>query len=133
MRTMPAFIFQRYRHIELDGDFIFAGQLVVDIPKGEKLKPSLERRIQYIIECLLHMVQDGEMPEDAFLWGWPGATGLADGDPPPDAQEIIEDDALIAAWAKDRLLIAVNVDHLDSDIMWQMGMVGMAPDGGLIN
>jgi len=129
---MPAFVFHRRRNIELEAGFVLAGQLVVDIRKGEKLKPRHEQLIGSIIQYLCQWAQSGEMPEDAIIYGWPN------GKRPPDADQTIDDDALMAAWAKDRMIIAVRVDsrdpdeglRLDSEIMRQMGL---APDGSAIN
>jgi hypothetical protein len=132
MRIMPAFVFERRRRIELEAGFILAGQLIVDIRKGKKLKPSHERRVQAIVASLLDFVQSGEMPEDALIYGWP------DDKRPPDADETVDNDALMAAWAKDRMAIVVRIDprhasegmRLDSDAMRQMGL---GRDGKPIN
>jgi hypothetical protein len=129
---MPAFVFQRRRHIELEAGFVLAGQLIVDIRNVKKLKPSHKRRIGSVIQVLCQMAQSGEMPEHAIVYGWP------DGQRAPDADQTIDDDALMAAWAKDRMVIALRVDpldsseglRLDSDVMRQMGF---APDGSAIN
>jgi hypothetical protein len=108
MRTMPAFIFQRRSDIELEAGFILAGQLIVDIRKRKKLKPSHERRIQSILAALPRLVQSGEMPEDGLVYGWP------DGKRPPDADETVDNDALMTAWVKDRMVIGVRIDPRDS-------------------
>jgi hypothetical protein len=132
MRIMPAFVFGRRRDIELEAGFILAGQLFVDIRKRKKLKPSHERKIGSIIQELLHLVQSWEMPETAIIYGWP------DGKRPPDADQIIDDNDLMAAWAKDRIGIVLRVSprdsseglRLDSDLMRQ---AGLAPDGSTLN
>jgi hypothetical protein len=122
--TMPFFVFWRRPDIEREADFILAGQLIVDIPKTKKPKRRQQRMIAEIVQRLTASAQSGQMPVDAVVYGWSG------GSRPANAVDV-NDDALMAAWAKDRIAIAVRVDpsprdgHLrvDSDMLLQMGLV----------
>jgi hypothetical protein len=64
------------------------------------------------------------VPDDAMVYGWPG------GIRPPNADETVDNDKLMAAWANERVSIAVRIDprndglvRLDSDIARQIGLV----------
>jgi len=118
-RTYPLFVFGRRCDIELETGLILAGMLVVDIPKGTKLKRRHQRLVARIIQELLQHAQSGQMPHDALIHGWQDAR-------PSNAA----DDSQIDSWAETRLHIAVRIDprhdglmRLDSDIRRQMGML----------
>jgi hypothetical protein len=119
----PVFVFGRRSDIERETGLTLAGQLFVDIPKTRKPKRRQQQMIREIVQRLTAEARLGRMPEDAMVYGWPG------GCKPANAVDT-DNDALMAAWAKDRLVIAVRVDprnddHLrvDSDILLQMGLV----------
>jgi hypothetical protein len=120
--TMPVFVFQRRHDIELEADFILAGQLIVDLPKNAEPKERHQWMVRDIVAQLTKQAQSGAMAHDALVFGWP------DGRRPANADAIMDDDALLAAWAKERLAIAVRVDprkpdgmlRLDSDVLRQM-------------
>jgi hypothetical protein len=121
--TMPVFVFGRRSDIERETGLILAGQLIVDIPKTKTPKRRQQRMIAEIVERLTADARSGQMPADAMVYGWPG------GSKPANAVDV-DNDALMASWAKDRLVIAVRVDprddgHLrvDSDMLLQMGLV----------
>jgi hypothetical protein len=126
--TFPLFVFFRRRDIELETGLILAGNLLIDLPK--ETKPNREdddsSMIAAIIQRLTDEAQSGRMPVDAVVNGWHG------GHVPLDAVDT-GDDAVMAAWAKTRLIIAVRVDprndgkmRIDSDMLRQMGV---APEG----
>ncbi len=124
MATMPTFVFERRRDIELEAGFILAGHLVVDIPKRPKLKTRQKRMITEIVQQLTKMAQSAQMPDDALVYGWPG------GRRPPDADDIIDDDALMASWASRSVVIGIRIDprndgliRVDSDVMRQAGLI----------
>jgi hypothetical protein len=118
---MPLFIFERRHDIELEAGFILAGRLIIDLPKQLKLKRRQQRMLTDIIQQLTHRAQSGQMPDDAIVLGW------RDGYRPPNADDNISNDELMASWAKDRLTIAVRVDprkagllRIDSDMARQL-------------
>ncbi len=124
---MPAFVFMRRRDIELEAGFILAGNLMVDIAKTKKLKDRQRRRIvhtvQQLMEQLTYMAISGSLPDDATVYSWPN------GCRPPNADATVDDEKLMAAWAKDRLTMVIRVDPregegipLDSDVLKQMGL-----------
>jgi hypothetical protein len=123
--AMPAFVFDRRRHVELEAGFLLAGQLFVDIPKG-KLKGRDERFIHKIIQRLTANARSGLMqPTDALIVGWRG------GVKPPNAADIT-DDKLMGAWAARSIEVVVRVDprpphkdgpRPDSDLLAQMGIL----------
>ena len=123
---MPAFIFNRRRDIELEAGFVLAGSLIVDIPKwakAAKLKRRHERLITNIIQQLTDMARSGQMPDDAIIYGWPG------GIRPPNADDIVDNDKLMAAWARERIQIVIRIDprndglmRMDSDIARQLDL-----------
>jgi hypothetical protein len=123
--VMPVFVFGRRRDIEIETGLILAGSLIVDIPKGtKKPKRRHQRMIGDILQQLIDSARSGRMPDDAMVYGWPG------GIRPPNADEIVDNDKLMAAWAKERVSIAVRIDprndglvRLDSDVMRQLGLV----------
>jgi hypothetical protein len=123
---MPVFVFERRRDVELEAGYILAGDLVVNIPKpkpSDEIPAQAQRMTAAIIQKLIGMFESGRIPDDAILYGWP-ASGR-----PPNADQIISDDELIAAWASDRLIIGVRVAaqndgylRVDSDMLRQMGL-----------
>ena len=124
--TMPAFVFARRRDIELESGFVLAGRLFLDEPKpiGQDTPDRVKRMTADIIQQLTAMARSGRMPDYAVTYGWPG------GRRPPNADDIRGNDALLAAWARDRLTIEVRVDprndgvvRVDSDTMRQIGLV----------
>ena len=128
--SMPLFVFDRRRDIEQEANFLLAGTIVVDIPKKKANKPRNQRLVSAILQDLTNMARAGTLPNGMFA-GW-------EGQKPANSKAIIEDDELLKAWSKDRLWIAVRVEHgedtgilrLDSDVLRQMGL---APDGSRIN
>jgi hypothetical protein len=119
--VMPHFCFARRRDIELEGGFTLAGQLIVDLPKNYHLR--MDKETSSIVQKLVAMAKSGELPDDAVIFGWRA------GRKPPNAVDV-NDDALMEAWAKDKLTIAVRIDprpgsgimRIDSDVMRQMGL-----------
>ncbi len=126
-QIMPGFVFARRRDIELEAGFILAGQLFVDIPKRAKLKGHHQRMLDSILKQLIRMA--AEMPDDAVIYGW------RDGCRPANADAITDNDELMAAWARDRCVVAVRVEsksrnnpdadliRIDSDIAKQLGLI----------
>ena len=70
--AMPAFVFERRSHVELEAGFVLADQLIVDIPKGTKPKVRHQRMVNKIIQRLTAEAQSGRMPTDALIFGWDG-------------------------------------------------------------
>jgi hypothetical protein len=121
MTTMPVFVFARRRDIERETGLILAGQLIVDIPKNTKPRRRHQRMIADIVQMLI--ARAGEMPEDAMIVAWPGEHR------PANAVDI-NDDALMASWAKDRTVIVLRIDprndgylRIDSDMLLQAGLL----------
>jgi len=50
--VMPAFVFARRRDIEIESGLLLAGNLVIEIAKGKKVKPKHQRMITEIMEML---------------------------------------------------------------------------------
>jgi hypothetical protein len=130
MSTMPLFVFDRRRDIEQEANFLLAGTLIVNIPKNKANKPRNRQQVSDIVTTLVDMARAGTLPNTMF-GGWP------EGKKPVNSKAIIDDDALLKAWSKDRLCIAVRVERgesgmlrIDSDALRQMGL---APDGSRIN
>lgn len=124
--TMPVFVFARRRDIELESGFVLAGRLFLDEPKptGEDMLDRVKRMTADIIQQLTAMARSGRMPDYAVTYGRPG------GRRPPNADDITSNDTLMAAWARDRLIIEVRVDprndgvvRVDSGTMRQIGLV----------
>ena len=106
-QVMPAFVFARKRQIEIETGLTLAGLLVVDLPKGKKLKQRDEQLIVKISNMLTAERKSG-LPDDAIIYGWHGGVR------PPNADEIIHNDELMSAWAKTRITIEVRIDpHAD--------------------
>jgi len=119
---MPAFVFVRRRDVELEGGYILAGQLIVDIPKTKKLKKRDEQEIHRIIERLTADVPRMPPDEAAVVFGWRGGVR------PPSAVDTTND-KIMGAWAQRSLTIGLRVDprkdgnpSVDSDMLWQMGL-----------
>jgi len=121
--AFPLFVFVRCHDIELEGGLILAGNLVLDIPRPSSLQlaPTADQAqlIQEIVGQLSAMARAGQMPDDAFILGWPHASA-AD----------VHDDATLAAWAEERVKISIRIDprddgmvRIDSDLAWQLGLV----------
>ena len=130
MSNMPLFLFHRQRDIEQEANFLLAGTLVVDIPQKKAKKPRNQQKVRAILRILMDMARAGTLPNGMFA-GWQGKK-------PANSKAIIEDDALLEAWSKDRLLQVVRIEHgdeeprkcLDSDALRWMGL---APDGSRLN
>jgi hypothetical protein len=121
--TMPAFVFVRHADIERETGLILAGKLIVDIPKSTKPKGKHQRMIAKIVQQLIDHARSGQMPDNTFIYGWAG------GSRPANAVDV-HDDAVMAAWAKDRIVIALRVDprngdyfRVDSDMLLEMGPI----------
>jgi hypothetical protein len=112
---MPAFVFERRRHVEQEAGFILAGQLIVDIPKGTKPKGRHKRMIAKIVQQLTAEAQSGHMPVDALVFGWRG--GLK----PPNAVDT-HDDEMMSDWVESRSG-GVSGPRRDSDGVAQMGLL----------
>ena len=123
-RMMPTFAFFRRHDIEQEVGLILAGNLIVDIPKDRKSPlPHEQQMITEILQKLTDGARSGEMPDDAVIYGWPGGHR-------PEDDSIIDDDAALTAWAKERITIAVRVDprnddlvRVDSETLLQMGLI----------
>lgn len=127
---MPLFAFWRSRDVELEAGFILAGTLVLDVArlKNKSMPKRTQRLINEIVQRLSVNAQSGRMANYDSVFGWPAEHK------PLNAVDT-SDEALMTAWAKDRLIIAVRVDHrndgflrVDSDMMRQMGLAVPAPD-----
>jgi hypothetical protein len=130
--VFPIFVFTRQRDIERETGVTLAGHLIVDLPGSREPKRREQRMIREIVQRLSAEARSGEMPDDAFLFGWPG------GAKPANAADL-HDDALMSAWAKTRLCIVLRVDprndglvRIDSDMRRQAGLPPEAttPDRG---
>jgi len=122
-RVMPVFAFLRRRDIELEVGLILARKLVVDIPKTTRPKRRHQRLIAEIVERLTEGARTMQMPDDAVVYGWPGNQR------PANAADV-DNDELMANWAKTRIVIEVRVDprndgvvRIDSDALRQMGII----------
>jgi len=121
---MPVFVFMRRHDIERETGLILAGQLIVDIPKSRKKPRRREQQmVAKIVQRLTAAAQSGQMPDDAIVYGWPGRSR------PANAVDV-DDDALMASWAKERVVIGVRIDprndgylRIDSDMMLQMDLM----------
>lgn len=112
----PFFVFERSRDIELEAGFILAGSLVIDEPKpvkGEHPPEQVTEAANAIIQKLTEMAQSALLPDDAIIYGW------RDGLKPVNA---VDNDELIAAWAKERICIAVRID-LRTDGHLRLGFI----------
>ena len=118
------FMFGRRRDIELETGLLLAGMLVVDLPKDAKLKRRHRRMIGEIVQRLSAAARSGQMQDATIVFGW------RDGRRPDNADAFVNSDEAQTNWAKDRLTIAVRVDprddgkvRMDSDLLWQLGLV----------
>ena len=118
---MPAFVFERLRHIEIEAGFILAGHLVIDFPEHRTLRKRDQRWLGWVIRELIAMTQSGSMPDEALIYGWPG-----DGGRPANAVDTA-DFAVMTAWANRSLRIGVRIDprtdglmRIDSDMLAQL-------------
>src|SRR5262245_443132 len=94
----PAFMFGRRRDIELETGLILAGQLVVDLPKGQKLRRGHERWILEIILRLTAAASSGQMPTaNVITFGW------RDNRRPPNADEFVNSNEARTKWMATRL------------------------------
>jgi hypothetical protein len=98
-QVMPVFIFERKRQIEIETGLTLAGLLVVDLPKGKKLKHRDLRMIGEILNMLSAERVSGRMPDDAVIYGWSGGVR------PSNADEILRNDELMCAWVKTKITI----------------------------
>jgi hypothetical protein len=115
---MPVFVFIRRRDIERETGLILAGTLIVDIPSSrKKLKRREQQMIVEIGQRLIEMAQSGQMPDNAIAYSWPG------GCKPANAVDV-HNDALMEAWAKDRIVGEVRIDPRD-DIATYCGKMGL--------
>jgi hypothetical protein len=124
-RVMPLFAFFRRRDIERETGMILAGKLIVDIPKTtKKPKRRHQRLIAEIVQRLTEGARSQQMPHNAIVYGWPNDQR------PANADETVDNDELMANWAKTRIVIEVRVDprndgkvRIDSDTLRQMGVI----------
>jgi hypothetical protein len=121
--TMPVFVFDRRSDIECANDFLLAGQLIVDIPKYKELQRRDQQLIIEIIQELTKAAMLGQLPADTLAIGWLG------GCRPANAVDT-DNDAVVTAWAQDRLTIALRIPRsldelvrIDDDVLMQMGLV----------
>jgi hypothetical protein len=121
---MPVFAFARRRDIELETGLLLAGQLVVDIPRTMKPGPQQQRMIAELAQRLSAAARAGEMPDECLAYGW------RDNHRPANADNILNNDALMQRWVDTRLVIALRVDahgddqlRIDSDLLRQAGLV----------
>ena len=109
--VMPTFAFFRRHDIEQEVGLILAGNLIVDIPKGRKSPlPHEQQMITEILQKLTDGARSGKMPDDAVVYGWPGGCR-------PEDDSIVDDDAALAAWAKERIIISVRIDPRNDGLM----------------
>lgn len=102
-QVMPLWVFARHRDREIETGLILAGKLHVDIPKTTKLKKRHHRLIKEIHERLLDMLRDGYLSDYAVIHAWPK------GQRPANHNEIVDNDELMAAWAKERLCAEIAI------------------------
>jgi hypothetical protein len=119
---MPAFVFERRHHVELEAGFTLAGQLIVDIPSGTELQDHHKQAIASIVQQLTAEAQSGRMPDDAMVYGWWGNSR------PPNAADTNNDEIMIA-WAKRSVAIGVRVSprsdgmlRVDTDMLRQLDL-----------
>lgn len=125
-RLMPLFVFIRNSDIEAEGGFLLTGKLFVDVPRKKMQKNGTR---QMIAETIQNIAADHDrLGHNAIMIGWPG-------DPPSDANEVEENDALMKAWTDKCQCIGVRVDpreyngslRLDSEQMQEMGLAVQGP------
>jgi hypothetical protein len=122
-QIMPFFVFVRRRDIEREMGFILAGRLVIDIPKRKTPNRRQQRLINESVQELIEAAVSGQWPDGAVVYGWPG------GCKPTNAVDV-NDDAVMAAWAKEHMVVELRVDsghggqiRFDNDILLQMGLL----------
>ena len=84
----------------------------------------MKQEVPAIVQRLTEMAQSALLPDDAMVIGWRG------GREPVNAVDI-DDDALLAAWAKGRLSIVLRIDpredaddlRIDGDVFQQFGFI----------
>jgi hypothetical protein len=106
--TFPLFVFVRKIDIEREGGFILAGRLYVDVSKiKEPDRRQKKKVIAELIEMLAAIAQDG-MDDDALIIAW------ADGRKPANAVDV-DDEALMQPWRGRTTHVEVRVGHGDVD------------------
>ena len=68
---MPGFVFARRHDVEIEADFMLAGDLIIDLPKRTEPKKRHKRLLSSIVKQLAEMAATGQMPTDAMIYGWP--------------------------------------------------------------
>jgi hypothetical protein len=110
---MPFYIFERRSDIERAAGYQLAGTLIIDMPRREVKKASVE-----LVEHLDKLAKDGRLSDSATV-GWPHPA-------PPYDNEILADHELIKSWAKDKAKIFVRVGtgdvSRDSDMLLCRGL-----------
>jgi hypothetical protein len=104
----PAFVFIREDDIEASAGYLLAGTLIVDIQKCDEMSDDDQKFITDILQQLSRRACSGRMPKNSVAYGWGG------GAKPSNAMDT-DNDALMLAWAEDRMCIAVRVDDRDHD------------------
>jgi hypothetical protein len=121
--VMPIFAFLRRRDIELEGGYILAGNLVIgDLPKQAKQNKKNKRRVAALVQKLSDLARAGHDLGD-MMFGWPDEAD-------PSDRIDTNDDAVMSAWARKVLIVAVRIDpraasagmRVDSDILRQLGL-----------
>src|SRR5262252_4890710 len=72
--TKPYFVFRRLHDIELEGGYILAGMLIIDIPKQTELNKQHDCLIKEIIQELVQRALF-EMPHGAVIHARPSGSG----------------------------------------------------------
>jgi hypothetical protein len=103
-------MFVRSRDIELETGLVLAGILVVDLPKGAKVKRQHQRMIDEIIGRLIADARSGQMSADAVIFGWHNNRR------PPNADGFVKSYEVQSNWAETRHTIEVKVDLCDEVI-----------------
>ena len=99
------FVFLRQSEVEREGGYFLAGCLFVDLPKDAESSEGNQALVVSIIDGLLRQAIDGDLSDVNI--------GCKRGDRFPDGLDV-DDDAAMAAWAKDRLQIGVRVNPTDA-------------------
>jgi hypothetical protein len=125
---MPVFVFRRKHDVELEADLILAGRLFIDLPREVEMTEDKQQMIGHYLRLLTDEAESGRMYTDAVIYGW------RNGRKPPNAVDV-NNDEVMAAWAKDCLIIEVRIDPrtsdyvlLDSDIIRQLEEMGEEKD-----
>jgi len=96
---LPDFVFERRRDIELECDFVLAGMLLTDVPKGGKLNKSDDELIRQIISQLGDIVKRKPNLTKAGIW--------RTGQQPPDGLTPPFDDHLLEERARRCICVMV--------------------------